>query len=749
MIQHNLSQYLVFEEESIEVALRKMNQNKVRTIFAIRSDGETVGVVSDGDFRRWLLTQRTIDLSIPVTNLINKKFISVSIDEVNLNHSKLFKNGIDAIPVLDKRNRILGILTDEPEKIEIAGIEISKNAPAFIIAEIGNNHNGSLNLAKELVDLAVESGANCVKFQYRDLESLYRNQGNSNDHSADLGTQYTLDLLNKYQLTRVEMGSLFEYCKTKECIAMCTPWDFSSLDFLKSFDLPAYKIASADLTNHDFYRAVAAEGKPIIQSTGMSLEREILEHIRLSKELNAKVVYLHCNSTYPTPFKDVNLRYLEKLEEAVGGIVGYSGHERGFHIVLAAVALGAKVIEKHFTLDRNMEGNDHRVSLLPQEFSEMVRQIRDLEAAMGASADRSITQGELMNRENLAKSLVANTSITKGTLILNEMVGVCSPGQGLQPNLKSQLLGKLANRDIRKGDFFFESDLKDLAVKARNFKLQRKWGVPVRFHDFKSLCAESNPNLVEFHLSYKDLEVDITQFLGNEKKRFDLVVHAPELFAADHILDLASSDQFYRRKSILELKRVVEVTKNLRAHFQVIGPTPIVVNVGGASDTSLASKIDKVKMYSDVAAALIELQDSSVEFIPQTMPPFPWHFGGQRFHHLFVEADEIIRFCKETGFKICFDISHSFLACKQLKISFSEFVASVAPFSTHLHIADGQGTDGEGLQIGEGEIDFVGIAKILGELAPNATFIPEVWQGHKNNGEGFWKALDAMERMGW
>jgi N-acetylneuraminate synthase len=187
------------------------------------------------------------------------------------------------------------------------------------------------------------------------------------------------------------MFEAFDHCKFRNIVPMCTPWDFESLQRLQEYGMETYKVASADLTNHDLLRAMAETHKVIICSTGMSMEQEIIQAVDVLREQRAPYILMHCNSTYPAPFKDVNLRYLHRLKEIGRCVVGYSGHERGHSVVLAAVASGARVIEKHFTVDKTMEGNDHKVSLLPAEMTEMVKSIRQVEAALGSAAERKIT----------------------------------------------------------------------------------------------------------------------------------------------------------------------------------------------------------------------------------------------------------------------------------------------------------------------------------------------------------------------
>lgn len=749
IIERNITKYIVFAEESIIKALNKISENKSRLVFSVTEAGVLEGILTDGDFRKWLVRQEKIDLNQPVHNISNKqyKYYARIDDPPETIESFLNPPQISFVPLLDQQDHLVAIARSRHplDGIKIGNFEINKNSPAFIIAEIGNNHNGSLHLAKKLIDKAINAGADCAKFQMRQMNALYRNGGDNQDESEDLGSQYTLDLLSRFQLTTQEMFEAFDYCKEKGILPLCTPWDLDSLMLLEKYGMSAYKVASADLTNHDLLTSLAKTGKPLICSTGMSTESEIRESINLLKKLGAKYILLHCNSTYPAPFKDVNLNYLERLREMGDCPVGYSGHERGINVAIAAIAKGAKVIEKHFTLDKSMEGNDHKVSLLPDEFSQMVKAIREVELSLGTMTERRISQGELMNRETLAKSLIINCDLPKGETITSEMIEVKSPGSGLQPNRKSELIGKKAKRDLIAGDFFFVSDLEIEQVKARPYKFELPWGLPVRYHDFKKILAKSNPDLLEFHLSYKDLEEDIQQYFF-EVYDLDLVVHSPELFAGDHLLNLSSTNAEYRKNSIKELQRVIDITRRLQPFFKLSSRPCIVTNIGGFSTDGPLPLEQRLPLYEILIESLSQLDSDGVEIIPQTMPPFPWHFGGQRYHNLFVDAKDTVDFCKKYGYRVCLDISHSKLACNHHLVSFEEFIRQVGPYTAHLHIADAQGLDGEGLQIGEGEIDFSTLGKQLKEnLADSTSFIPEIWQGHKNEGEGFWLALEKLE----
>lgn len=628
-------------------------------------------------------------------------------------------------------------------KIQIGNFEIGAGR-TFIIAEIGNNHNGSYERAIEMIDHAIEIGVDCVKFQMRHLEEVYRRRSLSKD-GEDLGTEYILDLLHRFELSVDQQRRLSEYCSQKGILYLCTPWDALSIDVLESFNVPAYKVASADLTNLPLLDKLVSTGKPMILSTGMSKVEEVQCTVDFLNLRNAAFVLLHCNSTYPAPMHDINLRWMHQLRK-IHPLVGYSGHERGINISLAAAALDACVIERHFTLDREMEGPDHAASLTYLEFKNMVDGIHEIEEARGNGINRQLSQGEMINRENLAKSLVSTKALKKGAILSAGDIKVRSPGQGLSPQHYQALLGRVLQHDMHEEDFFYPSDLADNRIEPRGYKFSRPWGVPVRYHDFEEYYSRIQPDLFEFHLSYSDMELIPSEFLS-DVYQCGFVVHAPELFANSRLMDLASPDEDYRKFSVSETQRVINITRSLKQFFPRTARPMIVANIGGFTmDKQLP--LDVLKSYYErFAISLEELDMVGVELIPQTMAPFPWHFGGQRYQNIFVQIDEIIEWCRKLNLRMCFDISHTQLTCNNFGLDFYKFAEKIAPYTAHLHLGDAKGLNGEGLQIGDGDIDFLRLGKILDSGCPNASFIPEIWQGHKNGGEGFWVALDRLEKL--
>jgi N-acetylneuraminate synthase len=308
------------------------------------------------------------------------------------------------------------------------------------------------------------------------------------------------------------------------------------------------------------------------------------------------------------------------------------------------------------------------------------------------------------------------------------------------------LIGRTTERIFNVGDLFFDSDLKDRETITKSFNFQRPFGIPVRYHDFEKLVKDTEITLVEFHLSYKDIELDENKFL-NDKYDYQLVVHCPELFANDHLLDLASSSSNYRSKSIDNVNRTLDLTRRLNGFFANQYKTPFVINVGGwSTDSFVCEDVIKQKI-DDLEKSISKLDLSEVELSIQTMPPFPWHFGGQSFHNLFVRPEQIISLAKQLDVCICLDTSHTMMAANYYGFDFYNAVNELLCYTKHLHIANAEGIDGEGTNLRSGDINFFELSKILNKHSAIG-FIPEVWQGHLDFGEKFWTTLSDLEQFG-
>lgn len=319
----------------------------------------------------------------------------------------------------------------------------------LIIAEAGVNHNGSLELAKDLVDKAKECGADIVKFQTAKLSSLVSKSAPMAEYQKEnIGKEESQkDMLSKLLLPFEDYEILSNYCRAVGIKFLSTPFDTPSIRFLDPL-LDIWKIPSGEITNYPYLVEIAKTGKEIILSTGMCTMDEVEDAVKVLKDNGAgKITILHCTTNYPTPMEDVNLTAMLSLKERFGCPVGYSDHTRGIEVPIAAVAMGATVIEKHFTLDRNMEGPDHKASLEPDELMDMVKAIRNIEKALG-DGEKVPTEVELKNRLVARKSIIASRDIKKGEVLSEENLTTKRPGSGISPMKWKEVIGTVAIRDF-------------------------------------------------------------------------------------------------------------------------------------------------------------------------------------------------------------------------------------------------------------------------------------------------------------
>ena len=322
----------------------------------------------------------------------------------------------------------------------------------YIIAEAGVNHNGSVELAKKLIDVAVESGADAIKFQTFKADRLVSKTAKKADYqkkTTDAGeSQY--EMIKKLELDEAAHKLLTGYCQDKKITFLSTPFDHESIDMLDAFGMTIFKIPSGEITNLPYLRHLGSLRKKIILSTGMSDLNDVesaLNVLIASGTSKQDITILHATTEYPCPVTEVNLRAMNTLKEKFGVNVGYSDHTQGIDIPVAAVALGACVVEKHFTLDRSMEGPDHKASLEPNELKLMVQSIRQVELALGDGVKRP-TKGEMNNMAVARKSIVASRDIKAGEVFSLDTITVKRPGSGISPMRWDDVLGRVAKRDF-------------------------------------------------------------------------------------------------------------------------------------------------------------------------------------------------------------------------------------------------------------------------------------------------------------
>lgn len=323
-----------------------------------------------------------------------------------------------------------------------------------IIAEAGVNHNGSMELAKKLIDAAAKAGADYVKFQTFKPEKLVaRSAGTAEYQKKNLHSDESqLEMLNKLALAQEDFRELKRYCEERNIGFLSTPFDLDSLAFLDSLGMDFWKIPSGEITNLPYLEAIAQTDRPVVLSTGMADLAEVEDAMKvLTKQKPREITILQCNTEYPTPYEDVNLRAMQTMKEVFHVPVGYSDHTKGIAIPLAAVGAGAQVIEKHFTLDRTLPGPDHVASLEPDELQAMVEGIRQIEKAMG-TGEKVPSSSEKKNIAAARKSLVAACRIQKGELFTSENITAKRPGDGLSPMRYHEILGQVADRDYEEDE---------------------------------------------------------------------------------------------------------------------------------------------------------------------------------------------------------------------------------------------------------------------------------------------------------
>lgn len=354
--------------------------------------------------------------------------------------------------------------------------------------------------------------------------------------------------------------------------------------------------------------------------------------------------------------------------------------------------------------------------------------------ALGTGEEKFFSRGEILNREALGKSLVAARKIEPGEVITSDMIAVKGPALGLSPQNYTRLLGRTATRTINEDEPFLDRDL-GIEIKIdTEHTLPMDYGFTVRFRDYEEMLAYK-PRLLEFHFTDQDLD----EHYDGRDHDMKLVVHAPEFWDRT-LVDLCSLDERQRRGSVDLMQKSIDLTREMAPHF--IGKPKVVIHPGAMSlDHPIT---DKERLYDNLRRSLEEIDSEGVDLLLENLPPRPWYFGGQWLTNAFMDACEIRDFLEPLGLGFCYDTSHHKLYCNWAHVDFYEQVKVFLPFIRHLHLSDGAGLDGEGLQIGEGAIDWVHFFRVLGDY--HGTMIPEIWRGHQRQGEGFLIAIQRLSR---
>lgn len=346
--------------------------------------------------------------------------------------------------------------------IKVGDKMIGGDNQIFLIAEAGVNHNGSLSIARSLIDVAVDSGVDAIKFQtYKTERLILQSTEKAIYQQSNVDKEETFyEMLKKYELTEGDFKILKEYCDAKGLLFLSTPFDSSSLELLENLNVPAYKIGSGDMNNFPLIKLICSNGKPILLSTGMATLEEVKESVKFIKNNSVEeIVIFQCTTSYPTKLEDVNLNVIDLYKnEFPNEIIGFSDHSQGITASIGAAAKGVKVIEKHFTLDKGMEGPDHKASLDPMELRKWVSEIRNLEKALGSNK-KILIKSEVELSKIARKSIVSIKDLKKGEILSEDNIGIKRPGTGISPKEFEKIIGHSINKDILKDSVIFWEDV--------------------------------------------------------------------------------------------------------------------------------------------------------------------------------------------------------------------------------------------------------------------------------------------------
>lgn len=603
------------------------------------------------------------------------------------------------------------------------------NDEVFLIAEIGINHNGNFNLAKSLILEASNAGADAVKFQYRNLSRTYGSE------VIEIGDEILKSEIQRNFISVDEIISLTNYAKSlflKVGISFFDQIDIE--DFgqdISNFDF--FKIPSVEMSNLDLIFALLSKDKMVYVSTGAHNEEEIESIFNLLPE--AGWLPLHCVSNYPVLNLNSKIGYLEYMRQKWGREVGYSSHDKDWEVCLFAMAFGAKVIERHITLDKDSEGLDHTTSSTPEEFKKISAYLRSSSAILTGNAPRSANQGELINRQNLGKSFFALRDISAGEIISTEDFIYRHPNTGLSRNQFTRKIGIPLKRPISTGQVLTESHFSTPPVVPEDTVLinnRLSISLPVRFHDYKRISETFRLDNYELHLSYGDLEkLEEFEPLSDSHK---ISIHLPDYLNSSHLINPFSKTLEIKNRSLATFEKVATFGKRLAKHQQN--------DVTFVTSLSIIDH-DKEGFYSNCKKLQDDFSDQGLTLSFQWLPPFAWYFGGSEPLKAFNSEEDLEHIIK-NDLNICLDTSHLLMGANYFSFDPFRILEVLENRIRHFHLADARGFDGEGYHIGRGEEAHLPF--LLNVIKRPQVKVVEVWQGHLNLYSGFHLALESIAK---
>ena len=604
---------------------------------------------------------------------------------------------------------------------------------------------------QQLLKKCKDAGVNAVRFHHFDLEESVFGEALQKATERAWSFKLQLPFLNETLFSKNDYELILEQCKQLELDFIGTPWDLKSYRLFKDLGVENFKINSLNAFNIPLvHEVLKSKGKVFISTGGLS-EQQIQVFYEKNNLGKDDVILMHAVTAYPAPKTIINMKALEILKK-YSNVVGYSSNDLLKTSHLAACALGASVIEKHVHLDMS---NDqlHKASINVQELDEMIREIREMEQVLGRKIKQE-SRGEMVNQDMLSKSLVLKTDVQKGEVLNEENLTMQLPPKGVNAKQWFEVIGSKAKHSLKKGDYLFSTDvvknnnyhpigikLEDESDKKKFSYIPGKKGVVVRLKDIDEMIAGRDIDYVEVHYAASDLDKeDICKDYD-----LDLVVHLPE-YADGVLLDLCSHDEQLRQFSIEVINRVMEKARRLKPHFKRLkGDLKFITHPG--SLTYPGPDENPAEQYALFLDSLKKLDSSGLEVLVENMTPFAWFLDEdwapkQGMSNSFMDAEELRSFLKANNYSMCFDVCHAKLYCNYAGKDLYTYMKTIRPYVKHIHFSDCTGIDGEGLQVGDGEINWQEVCEVFSDFQYGWT--PEIWNGHHDHGEKFFEAHERL-----
>lgn len=602
----------------------------------------------------------------------------------------------------------------------------------YIIAELGINHHGSINQCKKIIKSISNSNIHAIKFQYRNLNRIYTNALN------EISDNMLYKEIKRNYLSPSQINELIDYAHNNHFEVGISFFDVKDInDFgtnIKKFDF--FKIPSPELLNLNLIKTLSFFEKKIFISTGAHEQNDI-DFIFKNIHLN-NVIPMHCVSNYPLELFNSKLGYIKYLKNKFKTEVGYSSHDKDWENCLFAITSGAKYIERHITLDKEKKGLDQSTSSTPDEFKKLARFAENYLRIIQGNSSRRINQGEKINIQNLGRSLYAVKDIKINSKFMIKDFKYRSPNIGLNNTNIKAYLGKKIIKSLKKNDpitvdCFSKKNIKfsrDELFILNKFNIS----VPVRLHDIEKIQDQIPIKNYEFHLSYSEILGKIN-FKGISPSK-NYSVHLPDYISENDIFDPFSTTSSIRKKSLLIMKKTIDFSLKLKEFTN-----SDVLIVGSFSKLNST----KLKFYSNISSLIKNIyEEHKLEILPQWLPPFAWYFGGSVNIDVFNNINDI-PLIKKNKINLCLDVSHFLLGSNFYEYSPYYNYNLLMDSVRHIHISDASGFDGEGLSIGDGDINNLKFLKKI--LKTDTVKVIENWQGHLNNFYGFKLELKKIVRL--